>query len=265
MPSTGEFRDFVGCSEKCPPGTIGTLPTHRNSSCGKPCPAGHYCEWETVEPSPCPPGTVAPRPGLSACAACAHPLSSGFASTSCSICVSGFYLRPSSNATDALAVASAEACQPCPPHADCSAPNTTLATLGVPPGYWRASTATTEMYRCYNSGACLGSQTSAAHARAPRRSEPTDPYCAEGHSGPRCELCIDADEYFSTSKRRCIGCPTRWRRISILGGVALGLVLLFAVLCFGATRLRKRSNPRRTAVLDPPAAVDPTQSYRARL
>lgn len=243
MPATGEWDDFDSCSELCAAGTVGTLPTHRTSSCGGLCPSGHYCKEGTVEPTPCPPGTISPTNGQSACSSCPHPLSSGRGSTCCTTCASGFYLRPPSD----LEAISAKDCQACPSHANCNAFNTTLESLGVPPGYWRASPLTAELYRCYDSDTCLGSQAGVAHARVlSNHRVVTGAYCAEGHAGPRCKLCVDDNEYFSDNKRRCVVCPTPWRRFAILGGVALGAAALLAAL-HRTFRLCERSHPWRTA------------------
>lgn len=243
MSAIGEWNDFVSCAEMCLPGRVGTLPTHRNSSCGEPCPAGHYCGEGTVEPTPCPSGTISPTPGLTACSPCTHPLSSEQGSTSCAVCESGFYLRPPANATDDLVIGSAEHCHACPPHADCSAFNTTLETLGLPVGYWRASPATAEVYRCHDSDTCLGSLASAARARAlGDHVASTGAYCSEGHAGPRCELCVDDKEYFSADERRCVACPTLWRRVVLFFSVSLGVAMLISVLYLGYILNLKRSS-----------------------
>lgn len=72
--------------------------------------------------------------------------------------------------------------------------DTTLETLSIQSGYWRASNTSTEMLACYNSKACGGGVTGS----------PT--YCQEGYEGP-CECsptllvdreCTKSDESLAT-------------------------------------------------------------------
>merc|ERR1740136_223235 len=52
--------------------------------------------------------------------------------------------------------------------------------------------------------------------------------CVEGNHGPRCELCINDDQYFSNSDGICIDCPSL-SRLPILGGIILGVgMIIFA-------------------------------------
>lgn len=57
-------------------------------------------------------------------------------------------------------------------HSNSSGGNTTIATLSVEPGYWRATTVSANVFECYNADACLGGLTGETA------------YCLEGYEGP---------------------------------------------------------------------------------
>jgi len=218
----------------CPAGTFNPEQGAKARSACKRCPAG------TTQPAPgaisidsceaCPAGTYSSDP-TSPCIPCPNLLSSSIGSPTCSMCAEDYYLQGSS--ADLLTNPS-EHCKRCPPRADCSAPNTTLESLGVPPGYWRASLLTARLYRCDDSDTCDGSSGS-SKAPAVGRSlkdsiKDADRYCAAGHGGPRCELCLEQGHYFSAERDRCVACPDSATRFAIIGVAAVGAVIVLAVV-----------------------------------
>jgi hypothetical protein len=83
-------------------------------------------------------------------------------------------------------------CNSCPEGADCSVVGTTLATLSMTPGYWRASQATTDVRDCWLAEAC-GNVTKNDTAPARRTTDTTasvvqanndNKYCTDGYKGP---------------------------------------------------------------------------------
>lgn len=59
-------------------------------------------------------------------------------------------------------------------HSNSSGGTTTLETLSIDSGYWRANTTSDKVLACFNADACLGGVTG------------MDGYCREGYEGP-CE------------------------------------------------------------------------------
>jgi hypothetical protein len=65
----------------------------------------------------------------------------------------------------------------------------------------------------------------------------TDPLCAPGHFGPRCEACTAAQFYFDGGA--CQPCPAVGERLSILGGVSVAVGLAVAAGYWLAGRVRR--------------------------
>eukprot|EP00752_Nemacystus_decipiens_P008479 g7576.t1 len=91
-------------------------------------------------------------------------------------------------------------------HSNSSGGNTTIETLSVEPGYWRATTVSPNVFECYNADACLGGLTGEAA------------FCREGYRGPYCAVC--GDGYTAQLGFTCSECL----------GVASGMVLVSFVL-----------------------------------
>ena len=239
---TGTFNPDQGSKElsscrRCPAGTTQQAPGANSSSSCAACPARTY---SSDPASPCTP--------------CPYPLASDRGSDTCGMCLEGYYLKDTSADPSDIFATPTKHCRPCPPHADCSAFNTTLESLGVPSGFWRASLLTAQLYSCDDSDTCDGG-TSRAHAarrlQSNDSSAPTGHYCAEGHAGPLCELCVEDDHYFSNDKRRCVACPSASSRLGILSAVVAGAALLFLAihLTIIRTRVRSRNIHRLCAIL----------------
>jgi hypothetical protein len=84
-------------------------------------------------------------------------------------------------------------CEPCPKGANCSTVGSTLATMSMKPGFWRASSTTTDVRDCWLAEAC-GTVTKIETATTSRRTSDTtvavaqanndNTYCADGYKGP---------------------------------------------------------------------------------
>ena len=89
--------------------------------------------------------------------ACPHPLSGDGSSNTCDVCKEGYYLNePNATSVEILRDPS-KYCKSCPSNANCSTPNVTLESHGVPTGFWRASPRTAMLYSCDDSDTCAGS------------------------------------------------------------------------------------------------------------
>ena len=196
-------REGLGACELCPPGTTSEIGSTTCSACA--------------------PGTYTDHSGSGTCIPCPYPLSSPRGSVNCPTCLNilddGYYLKNLAVEGAKMLAQPDQHCRPCPEHADCSASNTTISSLGVPRGYWRASPYTSELHRCILSDACVGSTAGSVVSDAQM-------YCADGYTGPRCESCVQAGRYFGEG--RCRACPTLWRRVAIMTGV-LAVVAAFLI------------------------------------
>lgn len=70
------------------------------------------------------------------------------------------------------------------PHATSTGGPTTVETVSIDPGFWRATDSSTEVLACYNPDACLGGMTG------------TSGFCLESYSGPCGWLCSVLDLSF---------------------------------------------------------------------
>jgi len=215
----GTYSDITGVDmcRDCAPGTSSAS----GSTTCTPCRSGHY----------------AANRALGECATCPFPLSSGPASVACDICRAGYYLaNPSVGNAAGMLEQPDQYCPKCPLHAECPF-NTTLATLVVPPNFWRGSLASASLYWCNSTAGgseCRGSIYSAY------KIDNTDEgrYCSDGYStGPRCEDCTTAEtnHYFAKNTRRCEVCPGLWR-LAVLFVVGLVVVTLIMTLYYFASR-----------------------------
>ena len=158
-------------------------------------------------------------------------------------------------ADDILASRAAEICKHCPTHAECSAFNTTLESLGVPRGFWRASSLTAELHECVASKHCSGSGKGEHSSRRLTASAPSGGAhgegCDAGHTGPLCEWCTSETQFFDRAERGCTDCPSPVVRFGILTGAvaaAAGAALLLK-LAFARNRARGRYHGRLASQL----------------
>lgn len=188
-------------------------------------PQGFYCSAGSAAPTACPEGRVGRTSLLTAaefCASCPPPTHAAEGSRFCDSCQANFFSLPDTG--DELAPTD---CQPCPDQVGFSCPtNTTLTNIGLSQGFWRLSPRSMTVYECLygsNGTACVGG--SAAGDRG-------DGYCLQGHHGPRCMLCTDANQYFEPANGVCTICPPLDHLIQVSLGMGL---LLLALLALGYT------------------------------
>jgi len=250
----GSYSDKMGLSaaSQCTPADLGHFAT-TGSTEQKPCAKGSFAatsglaECASCDPgtssgtgsdscSECAVGSYAANPGQGECTRCPHPLSSGSGGVTCSICKEGYYLLSTSVDPNDIWMAPTEHCKPCPPNAFCPT-NTTLETLVVPQGYWRASSSSAALTECRSFGGdgeagktrCAGSELDAGDASRRRMIEevsPSDEYCAPGFYGPECRLCV-ADKHHLVDGDTCRDCLPLG---SVVGRIA-GAVLCVFVAC----------------------------------
>ena len=213
-----------------------------SNACAGPCPVGTSSAEGTGVCLDCKPGTYAANQGQGECSRCPHPVTSKHGSASCSICLEGYYLQDSTADPADIFRYPAEHCRRCTPNADCSMPSTTLESLGVDRGFWRATIATARLYTCDESDTCIGSTSETPAGRALASSgEKRGAYCADGHTGPLCQVCTENGRYFSLADRHCVDCPGEWRLAVIAVAVALGAGIVTAAVML----LRSTWEPER--------------------
>ncbi|CAM9207691.1 unnamed protein product [Laminaria digitata] len=95
-------------------------------------------------------------------------------------------------------------------HASSAGGTDTLRVLSIEPGYWRATSSSTQVNACYHADACLGGVTGTAG------------YCLEGYEGPYCSICSNGcTPALSFTCSKCSDSA---------GGIVLAGVLAVAVL-----------------------------------
>lgn len=231
----GEGAATVGVWQPCPAGHYNPhRGSHSNDSCIR-CPLGTSSTAPGATSStncePCQAGTFAIHPD-GECIPCPHRLSSAASSAACDICLEGFYLKDSRAASSDIFAAPAEHCKPCPPNAVCPR-NTTLASLVVPPGHWRASPLSAVLTECSAFGGnrspqerCSGG-THWAGAGAG--------YCAPGFAGPECQLCV-ARNHHLVDGARCEACQDDAEMAGRVVAVGLSLCIACGFLAWAYSK-----------------------------
>ena len=258
----------------CPGGTFSNATDLATLDECTACPLGHACTTASVEPTPCTPGgiasiagmsacelcstghyatssttceeckagTYAAREGLSQCFPCPHPLGSASGSTTCAICKNGYYLQNSSASAEEIFLSPTDYCKPCPLKAECDAPNTTLESIGVPRGHWRASNLSVEIHGCVASDHCSGSSRVERSTRQSGYSAPSGGAagqgCDAGHTGPLCAWCVSESHYFDRAKRGCAICPSASERLGIFAGAIVAAIGAALLLRLALTRIK---------------------------
>ena len=255
-----------------------------SSACGGPCPAGTSSAKGSGSCVECKPSFYAANRGQGECLPCPYPLSSDSDRVICAACMEGFYLLASDADPAAIFRAPTEHCKPCPPNAKCSLPDTTLTSLGVPAGFWRASLSSAVLTECRSFGVgsgagkkrCAGSRPAAGDllvtepgsgdigsveassgeagsgdaladgADSRRMLEEADLYCAPGFYGPECQLCAAPDHHLVDGDRckQCLAVRTAAGQITAL---AIGI----CIVCGLAWAAFKMESWRRKRCLGP--------------
>ena len=137
---------------------------------------------------------------------------------------------------------------PCPANGATCEHNSSIESIVLAANHWRLSTRTTDIKLCPEEGgisdsACLGGGAGGGGGR--RLSATSDTlYCREGHTGPRCELCVDGADYFNGLEQRCEQCPAAGR----VAGVAIALAVALIVVCGAAWWLWRRATEKHAAL-----------------
>ena len=175
--------------------------------------------------SECAAGTYAANPGQGQCVPCPYPLSSERGAVICSFCQKDFYLLQSADPIEIFS-SPTDYCKPCPPNAACP-DNTTLSSLVLPRGFWRASPSSAVLTACRNftgdtagKTRCAGSEPTGASGRR-RMAEAGSEYCAPGCTGPECRLCAAENHYLDGDT--CEVCAPRAAAVGRIVGLVLGL------------------------------------------
>jgi len=104
---------------------------------------------------------------------------------------------------------------------NCTAPGVTLDTIPVMPGHWRQNPRALYVRMCDLEEACLGGGLAG------------DASCADGHTGPLCDLCVKDPLHFGGRGEPCQSCsdagdPMETITFYIIGGVVVLLALVLA-------------------------------------
>lgn len=268
----GSYQDSTGATAcmACPAGSYCTLGSAAPRPCPARfwgdregyghvslcpiCPAGFFCDAGTTAPEECPADTASASEGLAAsadCTSCVVPTASVSGSTTCDICIQGYYLDPFANCS---AAAELDVCAPClsclsqagDPLTSCPR-DTTLATVLLERGRWRYSAQSQTVTRCATGittgeTSCVGGSDAGLDGKG---------YCLSNHSGFLCQLCDLEEHYWSTYSGLCEECPIVpdliGLMIAILCAVAAVVALLLWIMWHPPPMLRGLSQSMQRA------------------
>ena len=251
----GHFCEQGAASYKpCEPGTHALRGGLNSSNQCVACPNGRYCEGGTVEPSLCPAGTRGAGSNAKAssdCLSCSAPTYSTAGSKRCATCIQNYYAVDGDFGASAAAT---DQCKLCPLGSSCTdslpAEGFHLANIVVSNNHWRLGAKSSTIYKCQVSQSdgkgtsCKGGSDAGTEG---------DGYCAAGHYGPLCQLCIQPGNssgnsgttnesigkaYFDEWHATCKICPDVRDRISWVL-----IAILFATVAVGALVLILRYKP----------------------
>ena len=208
-----------------------------------PCPLGSFCIEGTSAPTPCRDGTAGGSEKLESeagCTPCIAPTSSLAGSVSCDRCAETYYLDPTAPACTSVQC-DTQRCAPCPPGTRCVRENVTASFEGfeleqvfVERQHWRLAALSPRTYVCSSAPSTLSTGPTTPCLGGNDAGEDGKGYCAEGHEGPRCELCVqnvsESRRYFDSEQARCVACPSVRDRATIVGAAVGGVVLLIALI-----------------------------------
>lgn len=218
--------DGATACASCAPGTFATVAGRPSNVSGvasgatrcRDCPAGY-----------------ASQAGEALCEPCAAGTTSAAGAAACALCERGSFRR----APDA-------ACERCADFAGfdaerCAA-GTTLATVPLRRGYWRAAPDSDDAYECRARAACPGGASNA-----------TATACAPGYAGVACASCARG-AYRSGATRTCEACGSAGGRRAALW--AYGLLGVAAVTGLGFLSCSTRKQTAQSFFLAPGGQVD---------
>ena len=203
------FSSDVGAAV-CVPCSAGTFAAEGSSACTV-CPAGTSSDAKAAACDECADGSYSGE-GEAVCESCNEDegKTSDPNRTACSLCLPDFYKKPTS-----------DGCAACPDGAACAETGTTVETMVILQGYWRACPRCVRVRPCPGPSACVGTAAGTGH----------DGGCRVGHEGAYCSVC--APDYYSTST----GCKSCARR-GFLGSTITGVVLVLLVFVAAAVWYR---------------------------
>mmetsp|Transcript_10844 Transcript_10844/g.36820 ORF Transcript_10844/g.36820 Transcript_10844/m.36820 type:complete len:1652 (+) Transcript_10844:467-5422(+) len=221
----------------CPPGTT-FAPFVINGKVQCACPAGEGFDEFGRDCVPCPVGQYKDAAGNTLCRQCADlgaadltTAEAGASSVDDCICPAGLFRADGKEGGDV----SCKACDAV--SMDCSAGGASLESLVLRPGFFRASSNTTDVRRCPIPEACVGGDgTTPAPGNALAAANGTEAavvnYCAPHHMGPYCALCEEG--FYLDADRRCAAC----RANSVV--LAVAMVVAVAAVVAGVAWLGRR-------------------------
>ena len=164
-----------------------------NAACST-CPAGLYSGVGATECAPCPVGTYLGASGCEQCPAGLTTRDAGAVSVSDCGCKASFYTGANGTCTNCPYLSTT-----------CDEAATTLDAITLREEYWRAASDSTQFRLCKTPGYCIGG-TSCHNSTANPNATMwlCNGYCAPGHTGPFCELCLNG--FVKSGMEGRIGC-----------------------------------------------------------
>ncbi|GMH86050.1 hypothetical protein TL16_g10421 [Triparma laevis f. inornata] len=145
---------------------------------------------------------------------------------------------------------------------DCSRAGASLETLQILPGFWRSSPTSTEVRRCYNTEACVGTVNasttnvgiaSSVSSSSSKNSTPThvsmtdtNLYCAAGYQGPYCEVCAKG---YSGSFGSCRECKSKNKTMQIVWTSFIFLLIIVVGICTSRIILRFSKKSKKALLI----------------
>ena len=221
----------------CRGGTFSNTTGATTAQCSGLCPPGKYSDDGYKECLPCRKGEIAPKEGSVECTKCEiEETTARIGDTEC-ICGAEKF-----RANDAERL-----CKACSRTGmDCSVPGTTVASLKIEVGFWRADDGTMSVLPCPVPEACVGSvgvsangnsSTTAVNTTSTNSSNATtcvrtddQHLCKCGQRGPLCAVCDQNYTRFSTASL-CSKCPENLG-VSILWSMLFILLTAFCLWLF---------------------------------
>jgi len=201
----------------CFPCSSGKYQDSAGQSTCKPCKQGKISTFSSIGIQVCTgcgQRTVAPQNGSDQCYSCGVNADSDPERVRCA-CESGFYGREGAVVTNDTKAPRPLQCTKCEVALDCSKPGVYWDEVSVRAGWWRASTNSTEFFRCLNIHDCVGGHGSS---------------CSSHRTGPICATCEKG--YRSTtgaSGADCVRCPSKGESVGVTIVVIIVVVFALAV------------------------------------
>ncbi|GMH94182.1 hypothetical protein TrST_g4037 [Triparma strigata] len=143
---------------------------------------------------------------------------------------------------------------------DCSRAGVSLETLPIQPGFWRSSTTSTRIRRCYNTEACIGSVRTNANASGVSivssggssangsnvNLVESKQYCAEGYQGPYCEVCAKG---YSGSFGGCRECKSKNKTMQIVWTSVILITIIIVGICLSRIVLRFSKKSKKALLI----------------